>query len=214
MGKSTQDMQDLYWRMAKNVFCYRFGAYTKWITKGYFYDAERLEAILKEEFTEQALYNNSSFGPNVLAIATDVTSATSTPYIFRSYSQVNHSPIPTTIGYAEWRGSSLGENSSEALPIWQVCRASSAAPGYFCPLKLGTGASTRVYVDGGLVANNPIEMIIQEARKLWPNKLFGPVVSIGCGDVPSEKGGSRSILKWAGTVVHLATDSNKTYSNL
>lgn len=38
------------------------------------------------------------------------------------------------------------------IKIWQAARATSAAPGYFKPMKIGEIE----LVDGGLLANNPV----------------------------------------------------------
>lgn len=34
-------------------------------------------------------------------------------------------------------------------------------------------------IDGGLTANNPTEIALQEARYIWPNRKIGIVVSLG-----------------------------------
>lgn len=47
---------------------------------------------------------------------------------------------------------------SSALPsirIWEAARATSAAPTYFPPMKLGDN-NEYSFVDGGLQANNPL----------------------------------------------------------
>lgn len=38
------------------------------------------------------------------------------------------------------------------IKVWEAARATSAAPGYFAPMKIGRWT----FVDGGLMANNPI----------------------------------------------------------
>lgn len=38
------------------------------------------------------------------------------------------------------------------IKVWEAARATSAAPGYFQPMKIGKWT----FVDGGLLANNPI----------------------------------------------------------
>lgn len=64
----------------------------------------------------------------------------STPYLFKSY-----------------------ENNS--IFIRDALRATSAAPMYFSPSKIENTA----LLDGGLIANNPVILAYQEARKLYPN---------------------------------------------
>lgn len=65
-------------------------------------------------------------------------------------------------------------------PIWQACRATSAAPTFFPPIKIGRPPVA--YVDGGIGYNNPIRALIEEASHLWPRERnIGCVVSIGTG---------------------------------
>ena len=38
-----------------------------------------------------------------------------------------------------------------------------------------------VFVDGGIVANNPVMVALKEAMSLWPGREVGCIVSLGCG---------------------------------
>jgi patatin-like phospholipase/acyl hydrolase len=58
------------------------------------------------------------------------------------------------------------ENPDHArLPIWEVCRASSAAPLFFDPHMMVVDHSGKQYpmVDGGVTANNPVVVALSEA---------------------------------------------------
>jgi Patatin-like phospholipase len=68
------------------------------------------------------------------------------------------------------------EDASTAF-IWEVARATSAAPLYFEPITI----DPITYSDGGLGANNPTEEAILEAYDVLPEKPIGRVVSIGTG---------------------------------
>ena len=78
---------------------------------------------------------------------------------------------------------------ADGLPIWQVARATSAAPKYFAPIKIrkGNGSEVVTFKDGGFGSNNPspeaCRDIIYKHGGLTKN--IGPFVSIGTGtDVP------------------------------
>ncbi|KAH3816798.1 calcium-independent phospholipase A2-gamma-like [Dreissena polymorpha] len=60
---------------------------------------------------------------------------------------------------------------------WEAIRASGAAPIYFKEFKLGD----YVFLDGGLLDNNPTHLGIHECKLLWPNEKFQCVVSLGNG---------------------------------
>lgn len=100
-------------------------------------------------------------------------------YIFRTY---NHES-----------GSSLVYNPGVADNhyIWQVARATSAAPGYFSEIKIGD----MFYADGALGYNNPAQIALDEvaavegygrkARSGKPRRYPVKVlVSVGCGNKP------------------------------
>lgn len=56
--------------------------------------------------------------------------------------------------------------------IWQAARATSALPTFFKPMKIGTHTMGR---------NNPTELLLQEAQKVFPNTTIACVLSLGTG---------------------------------
>lgn len=74
------------------------------------------------------------------------------------------------------------------------------------------------------MANNPAELAIYEARRLFsepnddPNfvpRPIGLVLSIGTGTVDKQlQHEPRSLLRWGSTMVDLATDSDRAHHNL
>lgn len=78
------------------------------------------------------------------------------------------------------------------IPLWQLVRASTAAPTFFAPETVALGGEEAVFVDGGLTPfNNPalqlVTMATHEAYRLcWPT---GPdrllLVSVGTGRRPA-----------------------------
>ena len=61
--------------------------------------------------------------------------------------------------------------------IWQVARATTAAPTYFLPIEI----DHVLYGDGGTGWNNPTKEAIEEALSIWPNRPIGILVSLGTG---------------------------------
>jgi patatin-like phospholipase/acyl hydrolase len=51
------------------------------------------------------------------------------------------------------------------LPMWEVCRASAAAPTYFPAHPMTVEGHKRAMIDGGVVANNPTACAIAEALR-------------------------------------------------
>ncbi|KAL3422240.1 kinesin light chain [Phlyctema vagabunda] len=92
-------------------------------------------------------------------------------------------------------------------PIWQACRATSAAPTFFAPMYIGNPA--RAYVDGGLKYNNPIRMVMQEARKIWPSRDPGCIISVGTG-MPELLDVGRTIKPLLEFLIKQATDTERS----
>ncbi len=81
-----------------------------------------------------------------------------------------------------------GDGSNLHLPLWQLVRASTAAPTYFPPEVIDVGPNRFVFVDGGVTMyNNPAFQLFLMAttepyRLCWPtgeDRMF--MVSIGTG---------------------------------
>jgi hypothetical protein len=117
--------------------------------------------------------------------------------------------------------------ANRGLPLWQIVRASSAAPTYFPPQKIsvpGAGGQPQNYeyefVDGGVSSyNNPSMQIFLEATD--PNYQFGwptgtdrlLLLSLGTGfnaiTIPAGKASGYNLLEWAGYAVKgLMEDAN------
>ncbi|KAK1506523.1 uncharacterized protein CCOS01_16575 [Colletotrichum costaricense] len=85
------------------------------------------------------------------------------------------------------------ERGLRKIPLWEIVRSATAAPYYFTPWRIdGLGA----FQDGGLVANNPSYIALQETASLYPVTPDPSIfVSVGTGssqaDEPpsSESGG-------------------------
>ena len=99
--------------------------------------------------------------PKVFVVAAEEKDTRFKPYLFRNYVNPGMHATP---------GSNTGK-------VWEVGRATSAAPTFFPPISIdGTK-----FFDGGLVANNPIQYAVREVRDIWPDRNVGVIVSLGCG---------------------------------
>ena len=85
------------------------------------------------------------------------------PEIFRSYPTVGRDSIK--------------------CEIWEAARATSAAPTFFKEVKIRIeGGTTLHFVDGGLKCNNPVDIVMEEAEKLFGgDQSVGCIVSLGSG---------------------------------
>ena len=93
---------------------------------------------------------------------------------------------------------------------WEVCRATSSAPTYFA----GHERNGRMFIDGGLWANNPINVAVTEALSCFdiePKQLR--ILSIGTGNKPfdiSLREARRGLWNWKSAItgaMHLSTEN-------
>lgn len=102
------------------------------------------------------------------------------------------------------------QSADDDAPMWQVCRAASAAPSYFPPALVQMGRHRRVLVDGGVVANNPAVCAFVEALKERFSERPAVVVSLGTGENtrPISYGRARrwGISGWAEQVMGVLLD--------
>ena len=91
------------------------------------------------------------------------------PYIFRTYKNLHQHPQILK------RNPDLAHD----IPIWEVARATSAAPTYFEPIKI----DGLEYIDGGFGANNPSNELYREVRKMHngSTKAVRILISVGTG---------------------------------
>ena len=65
--------------------------------------------------------------------------------------------------------------------IWQAARATSAAPSFFKEMYIDNPLPGVNYVDGGLGQNNPSQVGLDEAARIWRTSKYFCLVSIGTG---------------------------------
>ena len=138
---------------------------------------------------------------------------TRVPYLMRSY---RHPKSRTSVSLE--RNPGVGNNHL----IWQVARATSAAPLYFKAFNLEEedGDEKSELIDGGFGANNPTEEAYRSVRQFYGNnaKAVSVLVSVGTGKNlehgHNPKGGYRLYLKYANAAAKWATDSEKTHETV
>ena len=78
--------------------------------------------------------------------------------------------------------------TNDSIQIWEACRATSATPTYFEPIKIGP--HHEAFVDGSMVLNNPVREVWAEAQELFqlgssPGNRLKCLISIGSGVGPT-----------------------------
>ncbi|PNS20664.1 hypothetical protein CAC42_2909 [Sphaceloma murrayae] len=110
-------------------------------------------------------------------------------HLLRSYPHIYTKDLPAWI--------TPYNSGADPLYIWQVTRATSAAPFYFDMLEAMVEQEWRGHKDGGIRENNPSGAALSEFASLYPNKSQPALMlSIGTGRTQTNSDGFMSTLPW------------------
>jgi uncharacterized protein len=139
----------------------------------YKYRDERLAALLRAEFGETTTLGSDNLQTLLLLIMRNAT--TDSPWPISNNPRAKYNQVGR-------------KDSNLAFPLWQMVRASTAAPLYFPPEVINVGGKPFIFVDGGVTMyNNPafqlFLMATTEPYNLqWPaSETDMLLVSIGTG---------------------------------
>jgi predicted acylesterase/phospholipase RssA len=173
-GMSVDEISSFYEEFGSTAFARR-KIWERWQT---LYGDGKLAKTLRATFGE-----NTDLGPdNLSCLLTVVTrnATTDSAWPISSNPDAKYNAIHR-------------DNCNLRIPLWQLVRASTAAPVYFSPEVVNIGKDSFVFVDGGTTAyNNPAFLLFKMAtepayRLNWPRgerKLL--IVSVGTGAGPVE----------------------------
>lgn len=135
-----------------------------------YYDTAMWEGFLKKHIGYRRIIDTSKLAhcPKVCCISTTVTEDRIDAHVFRNYA------LPPNVQSVY--------NGSHTPKLWEVVRASSAAPAYFGDFPL----NGELHQDGGVLFNNPTAVALHEAKLIWPNEKIQCVVSLGTGRNPNK----------------------------
>lgn len=138
LGFTVDEIRALYEENGQRMF-----SPAKWPVRFFFnkYQHQVLQQLLMQKFGEHTLMGSEELKTLLLVVLRNATT---------------DSPWPITNNpKAKYNAPNLPE-SNLLLPLWNVVRASTAAPAFFAPEQLTLGNQRFVFVDGGLTPyNNP-----------------------------------------------------------
>ena len=137
---------------------------------------------------------------------------TEAPYLFRTYKNLHKA--------SDESKKILDRNPGPAhdIPIYQVGRATSAAPRYFKEIEI----EGRRYIDGGFGTNNPCKELYKEVRRMNNNSddCVKWIISIGTGETHMKrlsdriKGGLLKFVHYGNFAIKAATDSQHVHADM
>lgn len=146
----------------------------------------------------------------VLSYQKQLTKGMEKTYLFRTYKNLHRG------ANAKERMLDRNPGLAHDVPIYQVARATSAAPTYFKPPKIGD----LEYLDGGFGANNPCIEIYDEVRKMNNNSesCIHIILSIGTGkNTELARFGGQGVSRYwnyLNFAKKWASDSEKTHEDM
>ncbi|KAL4993992.1 FabD/lysophospholipase-like protein [Aspergillus recurvatus] len=156
-----------------------------YVVKDAIYDEELLESLIKETFGLHTVFFSHS--PAVIPgtrVAVTAMTHGSLPSVFTNYNGTSHiqreviEPAPR---FQETSYIAIRPHDTEKEPLlWEVARATSAAPIFFRPVTMDTGD----FWDGALGFPNPTKLARWEGNRLWPNAVMDVAISLGTGEEP------------------------------
>jgi hypothetical protein len=201
LGLKAADLRDFYLKFGEQIFTKVFVLERIW----HRYPSGPLEQHLKDVFGEATTLGSDKLRTNVLIVSKNVTLGTT--WFFTNNPKGKYFP------------------NNRGLPLWQIVRASSAAPTYFPPRTISVPDDAGQlqdyeFIDGGVSSyNNPSMQVFLEATD--PNYQFGwptgtsnlLLLSLGTGftgiTVPAGKASGYDLLDWARyAITELMDDAN------
>ncbi len=172
LGKSVKWIKNFYLESGKDMFD-RASILKRFRYK---YEDEKLISKLKEVFKEDTLLGSDKIRSVLMMVMRNASTDSPWP--------VSNNP------FAKYNDPER-EDCNLNIPLWQLVRASTAAPVYFPPESISLGSKEFIFVDGGVtVYNNPsfisfLMATIEPYKFKWStgedNML---IVSVGTGSSP------------------------------
>ena len=177
-GMSIPECMELYREMGGSAFQkWKLGA-----GRAHAFDHTKLEALLLEKFGDRRM--DEARGTKVAVVSHRWDQSPNRLAIFANYDL-----DPSRSRF---------ERAPLGCFVREAARATSAAPTYFEPCAIDCDGVRRQYVDGGLVANDPVLISFAEASTLG---VVRSVVSLGTGRLPVEVR-PRDPNPWLWTLAH------------
>ncbi len=192
IGKSVADLIDFYRTCGAEMFEPNALIKRAWAK----YKSDPLEAKLKQVFGETTGLGSSMVKTLLLVVMRNITTDSPWP--------VTNNPL------AKYNARDRDDCNLE-LPLWQLVRASTAAPVYFPPEVVQIGPRQFVFVDGGVTPYNVPAFVMYRTAVSPPYKLEWErgerkmlIISIGTGSIPrlgrTAQNPSRSIVEVAADI--------------
>lgn len=201
LGKTAAELRDFYLEFGREIF----KKLPIWYRLWHSYSSAPLEQHLKDVFLESTTLGSDRLGTQILIVSKNAT-------------------LGNDWFFTNNRNNRFFKNNA-GLPLWQVVRASTAAPTYFPPQPIAVlddagNTQTHEFIDGGVSSyNNPALQVFLEATvpdygNGWPmgsDEIL--LLSLGTGfnsvAIAAGRAAKYNLIDWAQYMVkELMNDAN------
>ncbi|KAG9104905.1 hypothetical protein FRC07_009685 [Ceratobasidium sp. 392] len=163
LGMTTEQAMETFARLSNEAFSERF------IGKPTF-RASKLEKALKE------VVRDTTGNEDELMLDRDVSSKKCKTMVFTMSRYNMNSGIPTIL-----RSYRTSANPGPNCTIWQALRAATTHPEMFKSITIVNAGIAEPFMDAAMGCGNPIEHVLAEVKRIYPNRCIACIVSIGSG---------------------------------
>jgi predicted acylesterase/phospholipase RssA len=146
-------------------------------------DDQRRFDYQKLESAVQSLVERRLNDPNAIMADTNQSPAAKNVPTFVVATKGLHADGPPTL----FRSYQCRGHNADKCAIWEAARATSAAPTFFKSIRIEEPPPGATFVDGGFLYNNPAELALSEAHRIWTTVKYFCLVSVGTGRLKSVK---------------------------
>ncbi|KAG9119255.1 hypothetical protein FRC07_005793 [Ceratobasidium sp. 392] len=167
LGMTTEQAEETFARLSNDVY-----SDEKMIGTPVF-KASKLERTLKDIVRETTGNENKLMlvqGSLMPILASNQS------MVFTMSKHNMNSGIPTII-----RSYPTSVNPGPNCTIWQALRAATAHPEMFKSVEITEHGISESFVDAAMGCGNPIEHVLSEVKRIYPNRRVATIVSIGAG---------------------------------
>ena len=138
-----------------------------------------------------------------------------TEHLFRSSNHQRQQPVPVRRETNDTPNPIERVGPADSCHIWEVARATSAAPTYFSTIKIGEDE----YMDGGFGSNNPSYLLFHEVSQMNNDLDEANALSLSIGTgittfTRFQNGLLRRPLGWFNAAKKISTDCEKTHAQM
>ncbi|KAG8766152.1 hypothetical protein FRC12_007058 [Ceratobasidium sp. 428] len=134
------------------------------------FEASKLEKTLKDIVRERTRDENESM------LSQDTNPKKCKVMVFTMSKHNMNAGTPTII-----RSYPTSVNPGPECTIWQALRAATAHPDMFEAMEIVDRGIPGSFVDAAMGCGNPIEHVLAEVKRIYPNRRVATIVSIGAG---------------------------------